>query len=105
MLKMDLVGAPLVLGVLTASVLILLALLALVTSSPRWDDHLINAVGAFAAGLLITVILRLARAAFRPQPGAPRRSRFIAIACLLALVLLGVIALAIAMFIDSMSFL
>ena len=104
-MKLTLVRAPLVIGSLIAGTLVLVSLLAMLTSNPRWDDHLINAIGVFVGGLFLSFVLWLATAAFRPRPGASKRARFIRIAWFGALVLLIVIVIKVAMFIDDMSFL
>jgi hypothetical protein len=104
-MKIDLVRAPLVIGSVIAGAFVIAALLALTTSSSRWDDHLINAAGIFAGALALTIVLRLGVGVVRPQPGASTRRRFIKALWLLALLLLGAIGVAIALFIDSMSFL
>jgi hypothetical protein len=104
-MKVDLVRAPIVIGSLIAGALALMAVLALLVSSPRWDDHLLNAVGVLAVAAFLSLTLRLATGAFRRQPGAPRRARLISIAWLVALASLTFIAIQVAMFIDDMSFL
>jgi hypothetical protein len=104
-MKFTLIRAPVLIASLISGALILVSLLAVLTSSPRWDDHLINAIGVLIVGVFASLTLRLTTAAFRPQPGVSKRARFISIVWLIALVLLIVIAFTIAMFINSMSFL
>jgi ABC-type Fe3+-siderophore transport system permease subunit len=87
--------APLVIGAVVAGIFLLLAFVALLTSNPRWDDHLINAAGAFAVGAIATVVLTLGASAFRRRP-------------VLAIITLALLAFAIyqiVMFFDNMSFL
>jgi hypothetical protein len=104
-MKLTLVRAPIVVGSLISGAFVLFAVLEILLASPRWDDHLINAVGVFAAGLFISFTLRLATAAFRPQPDAPKRAKLIQLVGLIAFVSLIVVAIKVAMFIDGMSFL
>jgi hypothetical protein len=104
-MKVDLVRAPIVVGTLVAGALLAIAAFEALASSPRWDDHLINAIGVFAAGLVISFTLRLATGALRPEPGVSRRARLVRMAWLLALALLIFVAIQVAMFIDDMSFL
>jgi chromate transport protein ChrA len=101
----NLVRVPLVIGAVISGVLLMLSLVALITSNPRWDDHLINAVGVFAGAVCVSVVLRIAANAFRPQPGTSKRKRLVYIIWFVALVLFIVIAVQIALFIDNMSFL
>lgn len=103
-MKVDLVRAPIVLGALVAGTLVLISALEMLTSNPRWDDHLLDAAGVLVGGLFLSFTLWLGTAAFRPRPGAPKRVRFIGIAGLVALVLLILIAVWVAMWIDDMSF-
>ena len=104
-MKIDIVRAPIAIGSLISGGLVLAAVLAVVTSSPRWDDHLINAVGVFSVGLFASLTLWLVTAALRPQPGAPRRTRFIRIAWLAVLAVSIFAAIKVALFIDGMRFL
>ena len=101
----NLVRTPIVIGAVISGALVLLAVAALVTSSPRWDDHLINAIGVFIAGLFVSLTLALTIAAFRQQPGVSRRRRVINILLFVALAICLVIAGVVAWFINNMSFL
>jgi hypothetical protein len=94
-----------VIGSLIAGALVQLALVALLTTSPRWDDHLINATSVLGGALLVSVVLWFATAAFRPRPGAARRATFISIMWIVALVLLIGVVISVAVFINNMSFL
>jgi hypothetical protein len=91
--------------VVSRRVVDLLALVALLTGNPRWDDHLINAIGVFAAGMFISFAFRIAVNAFRPQPGASARAMVLNVFLRIALAAMGFIAIGIATFIDNMSFL
>ena len=102
---MSLVQAPIAFGSLIAGVLVLIALVEMVVSNPRWDDHLLNALGVLGVALFVGLTLHIAIAAFRPQPGTPRRARLIRIMWLVALVVLMVIVISVAIFINNMSFL
>lgn len=74
-MKLNLVRAPIVVGSLMAGALVLIALVEAFRSSPRWDDHLLNAIGVLGAAVFVSFTLRLVTAAFRPEPGAPRRAK------------------------------
>jgi len=104
-MKLTLVQAPIAIASLIAGTLVFVAVLALFTSSPRWDDHLINAVGVFVGGLFVSLVLWLATAAFRPQLGVPKRARLIRIVWLIALVLVIVLVIGVTIFINNFSFL
>jgi hypothetical protein len=94
-----------VIGSLVSGGFVFFALLSIFTSSPRWDDHLINAAGVFAAGLFVSFALRLATAALRPQAAASKRTRFVRLLWLVAFAALVFGVVKVAMFIDGMSFL
>lgn len=104
-MKMNLVRAPIVVGSLIAGTLVLFALVEAFRSSPRWDDHLLNAIGVLGGAVFISVTLRLASAVFRPEPGVPRRTKLNRIMWLIAFGLLIVIAISVAVFINDISFL
>jgi hypothetical protein len=78
-MKNSLVWMPFQLGSLFGAILLGLSLIALVRSNSRWDDHLINAVGVFAAGLFVSFTAWLVVTAVRPQPGVSRQTRILSI--------------------------
>ena len=104
-MSINLVRAPLVIGAVIAGPLLFLALVALITSNSRWDDHLINAFGVLLTAVVVSVTLRLTINAFRPPPGAGRGTKVINILLFVALLLFIGIAVMIAVFINNMSFL
>ena len=101
----SLVWAPLIIGVVISGVLLMLALMALVTSNSRWDDHLINAVGVFLAALIVSLTLRLTVNVFRPKPGASTQWRVINILLFVALVFFIGLAAMVAWMLSDVSFL
>jgi hypothetical protein len=103
-MKLTLVRAPIVIGSFVSGAFALFALLAIFASSPRWDDHLINAAGVFAAALVLSLALRLVTGVVRPPPTASRRARLVTVVSLAAFVALVSVACAVAIFIDGMSF-
>jgi hypothetical protein len=103
--KATLVRAPLVIGSSISGALVLLALVEALGSGPRWDDHLLNATGVLGGALLVSLTLWLVTAVFRPDPNVTQRVRRTRIAALIALVLLTLVAISVAVFINDMSFL
>lgn len=101
----SLVWAPLIIGTVISGVLLMLALMALVTSNSRWDDHLINAVGWFLAALIVSLTLRLTVNVFRPKPGVSRQWRVIHVLLFAALVLFIGLAAWVTWLLSNMSFL
>ena len=101
----SLIWAPLIIGVVISGVLLMFALMALVTSNSRWDDHLINAIGVFLAALFVSVTLRLTINAFRPRPGASKGTRVISILLLVTLVLFIGLAAMVAWVLSDVRFL
>lgn len=81
-MTINLLRAPLILGAVISGGLVLFAIAALVTSSPRWDDHLLNAIGVFIAGVFVSLTLGLTIVAFRvrglgDRPCHRRRGRVV----------------------------
>ena len=101
----NLVRAPLIIGAVIAGPLLFLALVALITSNSRWDDHLINAIGVLLAALVVSVTLRLTINAFRPRPDAGRGTKAINILLFVALVLFAGAAALVAWSLSNMRFL
>ena len=99
------IRAPLVLGALISGTLALIALGEALLSRPRWDDHLINAVAVLGVALFVSLTLRLATAAFRTPPDAPKRHKLIRAASFVALALLVSIVIGVAVFLNNRSFL
>jgi hypothetical protein len=104
-MKINLIRTPIVVGSLISGTLVIISLIEAFISNPRWDDHLLNAIGIFIGALFISFTLWLVTTVFRPQPNASQRSKFASIGWLLLFVLLIFVVFKIAMFIDNMSFL
>lgn len=102
-MKLDVVRTPLLVGSVVGGVLILLALLAILTGSTRWDDHLINAAGVFAGCALISLVFHLVIGAFRPPADATKRARIVKFVLLLALMTVGLLVFLIAWALANMS--
>jgi hypothetical protein len=104
-MKINVVRAPMVIGSLIAGALVVIALVDMLMSDSRWDDHLLNAIGVLGGALFLSLTLKLTTAAFRPPPDLPRRAKVIRIVWLIAFVLVMCIVISVAIFINSMSFL
>jgi hypothetical protein len=104
-MKLNPARASIVVGSLISGVLVLVSLVELLVSSPRWDDHLLNAIGVFFGALFIGFTLRLVTTVLRRRPDVSKRSRLASVVWLFLLMLFVLLIVRIAMFIDTMSFL